>query len=108
MKIPNNRPISPDEVISCRPDQFPAEVLESFNELLVENSSIGSSGKLNAKLMQYEILVRMEAKGLSRSDIFNKGWLNVEMAFRSAGWDVIYDKPGYNETYKPYFIFKEI
>ena len=26
---------------------------------------------------------------------------------REAGWDVVYDKPGYCEDYKAFFIFKE-
>lgn len=40
-------------------------------------------------------------------EVFKKGWLNVEYLFRAAGWEVQYDKPGYNETYEAYFTFSK-
>lgn len=43
--------------------------------------------------------------GLERSEIFDKGWLDIESAYRKAGWHVEYDKPGYCETYVAYWEF---
>ena len=48
----------------------------------------------------------MVEKGLNRNEIFNKGWLNIEEVYRSAGWKVNYDKPAYNESYDAYFTFE--
>jgi len=42
-----------------------------------------------------------------RSEIINNGWLNIEEAYRAADWEVEYDKPAYNETYRAHFIFKK-
>lgn len=32
--------------------------------------------------------------------------LDVEDVYRAAGWEVTYDKPGYNETYDATFTFR--
>ncbi len=40
-----------------------------------------------------------------RKQLFEKGWLDVEPIFKKAGWDVEYDKPGYNESYPATFKF---
>lgn len=38
---------------------------------------------------------------------FDPQWLDFEPAYREAGWDVIYDRPGYNEDYEPTWTFKK-
>lgn len=43
----------------------------------------------------------------SDRSIYKKGWLNVEEAYREKGWDVTYDKSGYNETYRALFVFSK-
>lgn len=46
------------------------------------------------------------AAAIDRETIFRRGYLNVEEAYREQGWSVVYDKPGYNETYDASFEFK--
>ncbi len=36
---------------------------------------------------------------------FEKGWLDVETLYEENGWDVEYDKPGFNESYPATFTF---
>jgi hypothetical protein len=43
--------------------------------------------------------------GVSRQEVFDNQWLDIEDIYREAGWKVSYDKPAYNETYKAYFTF---
>jgi len=86
------RPLRPDEVAEQQIKQFPAEVMEAFNELIAEKASADY-----CTILQRDVVTRMISKGLKRQDIFNKGYLNVEEAFRRAGWTVKYDAPvGYS------------
>lgn len=95
-------PISPDQVVEAKSESLPDEVFVVVNELITEKLLNGS-----ATILQKDILARLEACGLNRSQIFEKGWLNFEELYRQAGWEVGYDKPGYNETGEAYFIFSD-
>lgn len=99
---PKVRPIKPGEVVSKKKEGFPDAVFEAFNELLAEKYD-GDS----AWFEQKEVVARMVKKGLKRNAIFDKGWLDIEEVYESAGWKVSYDKPGYNESYEENFTFEK-
>jgi hypothetical protein len=42
---------------------------------------------------------------VTRDDVYDKGWLNIEPVYAEFGWVVEYDKPGYNESYDATFEF---
>lgn len=93
------KPLSPQEFKV----QLPDEVIESFNELIRENFKIKS-----AKVYQDDVIERILNKfndSVSRQQIFDNCWLDVEGVFGEVGWDVVYDKPAYYETYLACFIF---
>lgn len=96
------RPIKPEEIILKKQKNFPDEVITSFNELIAQKWN----GKW-ATISQEEVMVLMVEKGLERNEIFDKGWLDIEDIYRSAGWNVEYDKPGYNESYPATFTFRK-
>jgi len=95
------KPIRPEDVGEGKWELFPDAVIEAFNELITENFVNGS-----ATVKQGDAVKRMVEKGLDRKEINDKGWLNVEEAFKLAGWDVSYDGPGYCETYPATFKFE--
>jgi len=97
------RPIAPDEVKAKKETSVPGEAIESFNELLIKNSSIGVDSII---IVQSDVVELMMKKGLNRGDIFTNHWLDVEDIYRAVGWHVEYDKPGYNERYDARFIFE--
>ncbi len=97
----NAHPIKPSEVVAKKEKSFPDAVFEAFNELITKKWD-GSS----ATVRQDEVVDLMVKKGLEREEIFDNGWLNVEDIYRSAGWVVRYDKPGYDEDYSAYFTFE--
>ena len=101
----NNRilPIRPEEVDSAKLEKFPGEVIESFNVLLVQKA-----GGDEIHVFEEEVVALMEEKGLDRGEIYKNGWLNIEGLYKQFGWKVTYDKPGYNETYRPSFTFKPL
>jgi hypothetical protein len=45
--------------------------------------------------------------GITEQRVFDRHLLDVEEVFEDVGWDVDYDKPGYNESYQPTFTFTE-
>lgn len=98
--MPKVKALKPDEVVIARKVSMPDAVLEVFNELITENFR----GRY-AVVYQEEVVKRLIKKGLDRKDIYDKGWLDVEDIYRQEGWTVVYDKPGYNESYRAYFRF---
>ena len=102
-------PISREEALKIRKENrngIPDLVFEVVNNLLLtkpwKNNRIF--------ITQDEILNKLtgdeDCGKLNRQTILDKGWLDFEDIYRENGWKVTYDKPGYNENYKPYFIFE--
>jgi hypothetical protein len=97
-----DKPCTPDEIGSLKLKVFPKEVFQSVNELLAENFTAG-----RADIYQDDIIARIMSKmEITRQQIFDKGLLNFEEVYSNYGWKVSYDKPGYNESYKPVFRFR--
>jgi hypothetical protein len=46
-------------------------------------------------------------RGLTRQGMYDKGWMDVEDVYQKAGWEVEFDKPGYNEDYEANFKFSK-
>ncbi|HTE57136.1 MAG TPA: hypothetical protein VK694_00170 [Verrucomicrobiae bacterium] len=92
-------PIRPEEAAEAF--HVPDEVIGVFNDLITEGCVNG-----HVTVMQKDVVKRLVDMGVSRKDIFDKGWLNVEQLFEGAGWEVGYDRPGYNESYEPSFTFR--
>lgn len=95
-------PIRPHEVKEKQIKSIPPEVIKVFNDLIVKHYN-GRS----AMIKQDEALSKvMEALSLSSNQVFENKLLDVEDVFRQAGWSVVYDKPGYNESYNAFWTFK--
>lgn len=93
-------PIRPDEIRS-RP--IPDTVIEIFNRL-IEQGWNGHRSVVNQRDAADRISTAME---IELGEVFARGLLDVEDTYRQAGWNVVYDKPGFNESYKPHFIFSK-
>lgn len=96
-------PITPDQIGHAQRVALPPVVVDTWNTLIAQHWSGGS-----AKIMQNEAVTDlMAATGLSRTDVFDKHYLDIEQMYRDAGWKVEYDKPGYNESYEASFTFSK-
>lgn len=102
-KMIKDHPIKPEEVRARRIDFIPSIIFETINTMICEEFD----GK-SATLKQEDILNRVcnESSGLTRQEIFDKHYLDIEPFYREQGWKVEYDKPGYNESYPETFTFK--
>jgi hypothetical protein len=96
------KPITPAEVVKLKVTLIPDLVIEAFNELIAENYSGGYSSFTEKK-----VVARIVKKGISSTEAYANHWLDVEDLYRSIGWKVEYDKPGYNESYDATFTFKK-
>jgi hypothetical protein len=100
------KPITPQECLKER--QIDPTIAEVVNGLLKKNFNRGS-----IIIEEKEIVSAfLTAKKLQGDDTWTSGriydelLLNFEDFYREAGWKVIYDKPGYNETYNASYEFK--
>lgn len=95
------KPISPREACAAFTSSIPDEVFEAFNELLAERSKIGEAiDRVLAKLNRGVVLKA------TRQMLFDRHWLDIEAAYRDAGWTVEYDRPGYCENYEAFWTFR--
>lgn len=83
---------------------FPDFVIESFNEAILEAKLRGSTTVVQDVVMD-KIISKHTHGTLTRQEIYDKHWLDVEDHYRKAGWSVTYDKPAYYENYKAYWTF---
>ena len=101
------KPITPSEVAKARQATLPDFVIRAFNECIVA----GWEANAGASVFNQDDVVRLiiqyggERVPHGRQQIFNERWLDVEDVYRQRGWDVKYDKPGYNEDYPATFTF---
>lgn len=103
--------ITPNDIPSAKLTTIPEFVLEAFNELVAAHFSEGEADFTQEDVVE-RILSKVPSNGtsgsrLSRGDIFDRGWLNVEEIYEEAGWDVEYEKPiGYaGESFAAHFTF---
>lgn len=95
------KPVSPQDLASGVVHAAPAFVIEAFNNMITR-THVNGRAQFTQKAVVEEIQRLVQ---VSKEDIYKSGWLNVEPHFRSAGWNVVFDKPGYNESYDAYFVF---
>lgn len=102
-------PIPREETLKRRKENrngIPDLVFEVVNNLLL------TKPRKNNRIIitQDEILNKLtgdeDCGRFNRQTILDKGWLDFEDIYREVGWRVTYDKPGFNDSYRPYFIFE--
>ena len=105
----STKPIRPDEVSALRAATIPDFVIEAFNELIAANFS-GNQAVVRQCEAVDVILAKSRWRvepGLKREDVYSLHYLDVEHLYRAEGWEVEYDKPGFNENYEPKFFFRK-
>lgn len=81
--------------------EIPSFVINAFNILIIKNLHNGE-----AIIIQDEVIAKiLQLHDTTRERIFENRWLDVESTFRAYGWNVEYDKHGYNESHNAIFKF---
>jgi len=102
-------PIKPKDVQKARNESIPEQVYEAFNEMIVQNWD-GREANFKLKDVANLALRKIQAsydQNMTRQGMYDRGWLDVESAYRKAGWKVEFDKAAYNETYDDNFTFRK-
>jgi len=95
------KPIKPSEIKAAKNKNIPDAVIKIFNDFIVKEYD-----DVSAVVVKDEVLKKITSElNVSRNHVIDNGWLDVEDLYRKAGWKVIYDKPGYNESYDAFYKF---
>tara|TARA_Y100000034_G_scaffold136228_1_gene211661 strand:+ start:1497 stop:1850 length:354 start_codon:yes stop_codon:yes gene_type:complete len=99
-------PITPRQAGKKREADIPDEVIEAFNELIVEKLDNSGCATVLLKDAVSRVLAKFGDLKPSSSELFDNHWMDVEEIFIKAGWHVTFDKPGYNESYDASYEFR--
>lgn len=91
-------PVSPEKLGHVK-SPIPEFLFEVVNSMLSRRLTIYQKDVVEA-ILALRPKVAVDAK-----EIFERHWLDFESAYEREGWDVWYDKPGYNESYDPSWHF---
>jgi hypothetical protein len=104
---PWGKPITPAEACEALNNRVPEFIIEAVNRLLKAKIRVNQvtitilqSDVINEAIKIYKERASLWDAELTKSMIFDKGWLDIEPIFEKAGWQVEYDKPAYNETFR--------
>ena len=100
--VVSGMPLKPDQVEKAQQFAVPAAVFDAFNAAIA-----GAFDGQRAVVKQDHVVSAIVSAGFDRQTIFDRGYLNVEEAYRAECWKVVYDKPAYNETYPATFTFSK-
>lgn len=99
------KPLSPKDVESAKAARKGnnEKVIEAANELIAQRWD-----GYEARFFLHELgKLAREKLGWDGKKEFEDGDLDIEPVFRKAGWSVEFDRPGYNETYEAFFVFRK-
>jgi hypothetical protein len=101
------KPITPSEARKNGVKaNIPEWVLKGVNNAILEAYVPKDWFTMSQDFIMTKVLLEAP-EGMTRDKIFKNKWFDFEAVYRSAGWQVKYDKPGYNESYEAFFEFKE-
>lgn len=101
-------PITPKEAEEYKLDSIPSQIFEAVNFLIKQHyKAHGFSIKQSDILEKALELANEDHMFMTSNMIFEKGWMDFEPHYRNAGWKVVHDKPGYNESYPAVFKFSK-
>lgn len=109
------RPFTPHEAVEAGRrlaiTQIPDYVVAAVNNLLTKAFAIPNQPK-SVNIYQDKLISEIlrlapshGVHGLTQTQIFDQHLLDIEVLFREQGWNVIYDRPGYGESYEAFFKF---
>ena len=94
------KPLSPDEV---KNSGFPDSIIKIVNDAIKKNFKRGK-----AILYQDSLAATVSCfLGISVINIFDNGYMDFEQLYRDQGWNVKYESPDRDETWKAHFVFKK-
>lgn len=94
-----SKAITPQEALAQQESDLPSFVIDAVNKRLAAGERHLKQDDLIADI------IATASEDLSRETIFMRKLLNFETHFRDAGWNVVYEAPGWGDTFSAYFTF---
>ena len=100
-------PILPnlDLIADLQKEIIPDYVIASFNELIAKHFRYDDR---EANVTAEEVVLTIIDKSdgtITRKELYDRKFLDIETIFSSVGWKVVYNKPYYDESYAPFYTF---
>lgn len=97
-------PITPNEVLENRIYKIHPSIIKIVNDILSQRFTHKDSSVV---IKQKEIVDKFQElhPDFSREKLYDEKHMDFEYEFRKFGWDVAYDRPGYNENYEAFYKF---
>lgn len=102
---PMVKPIKPSEIQDLKNAQIPEWVIECVNKIIVDKWN-GRQAQFTLKEIMSMVMVAAP-EGTTRNQIYDNHWMNFEDLYRREGWEVEFNKAGYNETFDDFFVFSK-
>jgi hypothetical protein len=107
-KIMDNKPISTNCAEEEHLKRIPPFVLTAVNRLLAEKFNDSSITIRQDVVIELATEIAAENSiAVTRDEFFNNHWLDFEKIYRKEGWEVVYNKPFYYETFSAFWVFKK-
>lgn len=101
------KPITPQELEKFD-SVIPDEVFDVVNSILLEKRQFGGESLSRIMILQEDVVKKLvQDHNFARQDIYAKHMLDFEPHYRKAGWNVVFDRPGYCESYAAYWVFSQ-
>lgn len=98
--------LSPQDIIDDLGNIIPKSVIQGVNNLLKLKYRGDSVVLYQNEIIKEIMKIEKQNNGtLTRQQLFDNHYMDFEPIFSQAGWKVVYDNPGYNETYEANFTF---
>ena len=94
------KPISPGDMAGLEGTFVPDEVIEATNQLIAEKWN-----GYSATILMSELCERARTIMQIPNRNFKSKELDIKYVFRKAGWDVEFNRPGFNEAYAANWVF---
>lgn len=100
------KPITPQKVEDIRIHEMPEAIIQATNELIVRKwNGTSATVKVDEIISHYFNVTGEEKTASARKGLFDKHYLDIEPAYREAGWKVKFESPDYTESFDSYFVF---
>lgn len=99
------KPIAPNELVENLAMVFPDWVIQGINNAIQKEFR----GTYPITILEKDIvesILLVAPENTTRVELYNNKYIDFEPLYRQWGWNVTYDKPAWNEDYKPSFEFK--
>lgn len=99
------KPVSPDNINKNK--IIPDFVVAAANELIQKHWNGNRAQFTLEALVKLALEKKPEEDTHTKESLFGEHAFDIEPLFRSAGWRVEFDKPGYCESYDAFFFFSK-